>query len=74
MPSSRRGSPPKPLDQCSRPELVGRLAFATLFWGVFVAIGCYHALGPGAVGRPAFERWFGVRPDVYDELRRAVLG
>jgi len=40
------------------------------------AAGCITVDGLGMLlhqGVPGFERWFGLRPDVDDDLRRAVM-
>jgi shikimate dehydrogenase len=68
-----------PLDALSPDAVVNDLVYAplkTAFWAAAAAKGCTVVDGLGMLlhqGAPGFERWFGVRPEVDDELRAAVL-
>lgn len=68
-----------PLDALSRDALVTDLVYTPLitpFLEQAQARGCRIVDGLGMLlhqGAPGFERWFGRRPEVDDELRRAVL-
>lgn len=68
-----------PLDALSRDALVTDLVYTPLFTPFLEqaqARGCRIVDGLGMLlhqGAPGFERWFGRRPEVDDELRRAVL-
>ncbi len=69
-----------PLDGLSRDAVVTDLVYAPLDTTLLKAareVGCRTVDGLGMLlhqAVPGFERWFGVRPQVTDELRRAVLG
>ena len=68
-----------PLDAMSKDAVVTDLVYAPLeteFLAHARAIGCRTVDGLGMLlhqAVPGFERWFGRRPEVDDELRRAVL-
>lgn len=68
-----------PLDALSPDAVVSDLVYTplqTTFLIHAAQIGCTTVDGLGMLlhqGAPAFERWFGVRPDVDDELRRIML-
>ncbi len=76
------GKPPfrVPLDGLSISALVTDLVYVPLDTPLLVAgreKGCRTVDGLGMLlhqAVPAFERWFGLRPDVDDGLRKAVLG
>ena len=69
-----------PLDALSPKAVVTDLVYTPLETGLLRhanEIGCTTVDGLGMLiyqAAPAFERWFGVRPDVDDEARRVVLG
>lgn len=69
-----------PLDALSPKAVVTDLVYTPLETGLLRhanEIGCTTVDGLGMLiyqAVPAFERWFGVRPDVDDEARRVVLG
>lgn len=75
------GKPPLrvPLDALSSQALVTDLVYnplVTPFLADAAARGCRIVDGLGMLlhqGAPGFERWFGQRPEVDDELRRAML-
>ena len=68
-----------PLDALSPDAVVTDLVYTPLVTGLLEhakQIGCTTVDGLGMLifqAAPAFERWFGVRPDVDDETRRVVL-
>lgn len=68
-----------PLDGLQRGALVTDLVYAPLQTHLLneaEQAGCFTVDGLGMLlhqAVPAFERWFGVRPDVTDEVRAAVL-
>ncbi len=69
-----------PLDALSPDAVVSDLVYTpldTAFLQQARDIGCQTVDGLGMLlyqAVPAFERWFGMRPDVDDELRQVVLG
>lgn len=69
-----------PLDGLSRAAVVTDLVYAPLETRLLACakeIGCTTVDGLGMLlhqAAPGFERWFGVRPDVDDATRSAVLG
>ena len=69
-----------PLDALSPDALVTDLVYTpldTLFLREARSRGCRTVDGLGMLlhqAAPGFERWFGVRPEVDDALRAAVLG
>jgi shikimate dehydrogenase len=69
-----------PLDALSTDAVVTDLVYApleTAFLKQAAEIGCRTVDGLGMLlyqAAPAFERWFGVRPDVDEAARAAVLG
>ncbi len=69
-----------PLDGLSKDAVVTDLVYVPLETKLLRRarqIGCRTADGLGMLlhqAVPGFERWFGVRPEVDDDLRRAVLG
>ena len=69
-----------PLDALSPNAVVSDLVYTplqTTFLLRAAEIGCTTVDGLGMLlhqAAPAFERWFGIRPEVDDDLRRAVLG
>jgi len=69
-----------PLDGLQPGQVVTDLVYSPLQTRLLreaEAAGCSVVDGLGMLlhqGVPAFERWFGVRPEVDDELRTAVLG
>lgn len=69
-----------PLDGLRRGTLVTDIVYAPLRTKLLQtaeAAGCVTVDGLGMLlhqGVPGFERWFGVRPEVDDDLRRSVLG
>ncbi|NNF24204.1 MAG: shikimate dehydrogenase [Rhodobacteraceae bacterium] len=69
-----------PLDGLSKEAIVTDLVYTPLethFLKSAADIGCRTVDGLGMLlhqGAPGFERWFGIRPDVDDQTRRAVLG
>jgi len=69
-----------PLDAMSKTAVVTDLVYAPLETGLLkhaAALGCTTVDGLGMLiyqAAPAFERWFGVRPDVDEETRNVVLG
>jgi shikimate dehydrogenase len=68
-----------PLDALSKTAVVNDLVYAPLETTLLAyarSIGCDVVDGLGMLlhqAAPAFERWFGVRPEVDEDLRRAVL-
>ncbi|NNE89674.1 MAG: shikimate dehydrogenase [Silicimonas sp.] len=68
-----------PLDALSKSAVVTDLVYAPLETPLLAyakSIGCRTVDGLGMLlhqAVPGFERWFGLRPDVDDELRQAVL-
>lgn len=68
-----------PLDALSPHAVVNDLVYTPLqtsFLTHAKEIGCTTVDGLGMLlhqGAPAFERWFGVRPDIDEELRRIML-
>lgn len=68
-----------PLDALSKEAVVTDLVYAPLETGLLARarqIGCTTVDGLGMLiyqAAPAFERWFGQRPDVDEETRQAVL-
>lgn len=68
-----------PLDGLSRSAVVSDLVYTPLDTGLLnyaKAAGCVTVDGLGMLlhqAAPAFERWFGVRPEVDEETRRVVL-
>ncbi|MEH6833486.1 MULTISPECIES: shikimate dehydrogenase [Falsihalocynthiibacter] len=68
-----------PLDGLRKGTVVTDLVYTPLrtkFLDDADLMGCHTVDGLGMLlhqAAPAFERWFGVRPEVDDELRRAVL-
>jgi shikimate dehydrogenase len=68
-----------PLDGLQRGALVTDLVYTPLKTRLLQAAeaaGCITVDGLGMLlhqGVPGFERWFGLRPDVDDDLRRAVM-
>jgi shikimate dehydrogenase len=68
-----------PLDALARGTVVTDLVYAPLRTRLLIQAeeqGCVTVDGLGMLlhqAAPAFERWFGVRPEVDDDLRRAVL-
>ena len=69
-----------PLDDLRADAVVTDIVYTPLRTPFLVAaeqIGCTTVDGLGMLlhqGVPGFERWFGTRPEVDDETRRAVLG
>jgi len=69
-----------PLDALSKKAVVSDLVYTpldTAFLNHAKSIGCTTVDGLGMLlyqAVPAFERWFGTRPEVDDETRRIVLG
>jgi shikimate dehydrogenase len=69
-----------PLDGLSPDAVVTDLVYSPLETHLLSyanSIGCRTVDGLGMLlhqAAPAFERWFGVRPEVDDQLRKAVLG
>lgn len=69
-----------PLDGLSRNAVVTDLVYTPLDTRLLVAareIGCHTVDGLGMLlhqAVPGFERWFGLRPEVDEALREAVLG
>jgi shikimate dehydrogenase len=69
-----------PLDALSPTAVVTDLVYApleTVFLRQAAEIGCRTVDGLGMLlyqAAPAFERWFGVRPEVDEAARAAVLG
>ncbi|MGR3290366.1 MAG: shikimate dehydrogenase [Paracoccaceae bacterium] len=69
-----------PLDGVSRKTIVTDLVYTPLDTGLLKYArnqGCTTVDGLGMLiyqAAPAFERWFGVRPDVDEETRQIVLG
>ncbi|MGB5559546.1 MAG: shikimate dehydrogenase [Paracoccaceae bacterium] len=69
-----------PLDALSPKAVVTDLVYTpleTAFLAHAADIGCAVVDGLGMLiyqAVPAFERWFGIRPEVDDNVRRAVLG
>jgi shikimate dehydrogenase len=69
-----------PLDALSRDAVVTDLVYApleTAFLRQAAEIGCRTVDGLGMLlyqAAPAFERWFGIRPEVDEAARAAVLG
>lgn len=69
-----------PLDALSESAVVTDLVYTPLQTGLLrhaSQLGCTTVDGLGMLiyqAAPAFERWFGVRPDIDDETRRVVLG
>lgn len=69
-----------PLDGLTKGSLVTDIVYSPLRTRLLEeaeAAGCTVVDGLGMLlhqGVPGFERWFGVRPEVDDETRRAVLG
>ena len=69
-----------PLDALSANAVVTDLVYTplqTAFLSHAKDIGCTTVDGLGMLiyqAAPAFERWFGMRPDVDEEVRRVVLG
>lgn len=69
-----------PLDGLTKGTLVTDIVYSPLRTRLLdeaEAAGCTVVDGLGMLlhqGVPGFERWFGVRPEVDDETRRAVLG
>jgi shikimate dehydrogenase len=69
-----------PLDGLARKAVVSDLVYTPLDTGLLKyakAAGCVTVDGLGMLlyqAAPAFERWFGVRPEVTEETRRIVLG
>ena len=69
-----------PLDGLSKDAVVTDLVYTPLETKLLAyarSIGCRTVDGLGMLlyqAAPAFDRWFGVRPDVDDKLRKAVLG
>lgn len=76
------GQPPLqfPLDSLSPEALVTDLVYTPIDTDLLRAArtrGCTTVDGLGMLlhqGAPGFERWFGVRPEIDDDLRAAVLG
>lgn len=68
-----------PLDAIQKDTVVTDLVYAPLETRLLAharSIGCRTVDGLGMLlhqAAPAFERWFGIRPEVDDELRQAVL-
>jgi shikimate dehydrogenase len=68
-----------PLDALSPKAVVNDLVYTplrTAFLEHAAQIGCTIVDGLGMLlhqGTPAFERWFGVRPEIDDDLRRIML-
>ncbi len=68
-----------PLDGLSKQAVVTDLVYTPLRTHLLIVaddLGCRTVDGLGMLlhqAAPAFERWFGVRPEVTDSLRRAVL-
>lgn len=68
-----------PLDGISRHAVVTDLVYAPLETQLLAyakSIGCRTVDGLGMLlyqAAPAFERWFGIRPEIDEDLRRAVL-
>ena len=68
-----------PLDALSKKAVVGDLVYTpldTAFLNHAKSISCTTVDGLGMLlyqAVPAFERWFGTRPEVDDETRRIVL-
>lgn len=68
-----------PLDGLRKGTVVTDLVYTPLrtkFLDDAEKMGCHTVDGLGMLlhqGAPGFERWFGVRPEVDDDLRRAVL-
>ena len=69
-----------PLDALSPKAIVTDLVYTPLETGLLRyarELGCTTVDGLGMLiyqAAPAFERWFGIRPDVDEEARRVVLG
>ena len=69
-----------PLDGLTKGTLVTDIVYSPLRTRLLdeaEAAGCTVVDGLGMLlhqGVPGFERWFGVRPEVDDETRQAVLG
>ncbi|MCA1776634.1 MAG: shikimate dehydrogenase, partial [Loktanella sp.] len=69
-----------PLDGLQRGALVTDLVYTPLKTRLLQtaeAAGCIAVDGLGMLlhqGVPGFERWFGLRPEVDDDLRQAVMG
>lgn len=69
-----------PLDALSRSAVVTDLVYTPLETGLLTyakSIGCTTVDGLGMLiyqAAPAFERWFGTRPEVDEDARRIVLG
>lgn len=69
-----------PLDALDPQAVVTDLVYTPLMTDFLLAAqarGCRIVDGLGMLlhqGAPGFERWFGVRPDVDEDLRKAVLG
>jgi len=69
-----------PLDALSPKAIVTDLVYTPLETGLLRyarELGCTTVDGLGMLiyqAAPAFERWFGVRPDIDEETRRVVLG
>ena len=76
-----QGKPPLriPLDGIERTAVVTDLVYAPLETELLAyarSIGCRTVDGLGMLlhqAAPGFERWFGVRPEVDEDLRQAVL-
>lgn len=69
-----------PLDGLTENTVVTDLVYSPLETGLLKTageVGCTTVDGLGMLiyqAAPAFERWFGIRPEVDDETRRVVLG
>ena len=69
-----------PMDGLRKGTLVTDLVYAPLKTGLLTvaeAAGCVTVDGLGMLlhqATPAFERWFGIKPEVDDAARAAVLG
>ncbi|MEE9427399.1 MAG: shikimate dehydrogenase [Paracoccaceae bacterium] len=69
-----------PLDAMSKTAVVSDLVYTPLDTGLLqhaCKLGCTTVDGVGMLiyqAAPAFERWFGVRPEVDEETRQIVLG
>lgn len=69
-----------PLDGIGKDAVVTDLVYAPLETGLLAharSIGCRTVDGLGMLlhqAAPGFERWFGMKPEVDDALRKAVLG
>ena len=76
-----QGKPPLriPLDGIEKTAVVTDLVYAPLETELLAyarSIGCRAVDGLGMLlhqAAPGFERWFGVRPEVDEDLRQAVL-